>query len=112
MNPLTQFKRISIPPLRIAPAFVALTALLVVPTLLGEGTQHRDPGPPDVTVAGNFGRMFRNLPPFAPSAVATRLCSWVVWAGFWMRARPGMVRGTDRGSNQSDQPEQSRTLPG
>ena len=71
MNPPTQFKKISIPPLRIAPAFVALTALLVVPTLSGEGTQHRE-GPPDVTVAGNFGRMFRNLPPFAPPTNAVR----------------------------------------
>jgi hypothetical protein len=72
MNPPTQFKKISIPPLRIAPAFVALTALTIMPALLGEGTQHRDPGPPDVTVAGNFGRMFRNLPPFAPPNNAVR----------------------------------------
>src|SRR5216684_1147546 len=72
MNPLTQFKRISIPPLRIGPAFVALTALTIMQALLGEGTQHRDPGPPDVTVSGNFGRMFRNLPTFAPPTNAVR----------------------------------------
>src|SRR5213079_2240628 len=56
----------------IAKAFVVLTALMVVPALLGDGTQHRDPGPPDVTVSGNFGRMFRNLPPFAPPTNAVR----------------------------------------
>jgi hypothetical protein len=36
MNPLTQFKKISIPPLLIAQALVALTALIVVPAVLGE----------------------------------------------------------------------------
>jgi len=36
MNPLAQFKKISIPPLRIAPAFVALTALMIMPALLGK----------------------------------------------------------------------------
>src|SRR5438046_4364276 len=72
MNPLTQFKKIlSLPP-HIAKAFVVLTALMVVPALLGDGTQHRDPGPPDVTVSGNFGRMFRNLSPFAPQTNAVR----------------------------------------
>ena len=72
MNPLLQLKKISIPPSCFALAFVALSALMAVPTLLGEGTQHRDPGPPDVTVAGNFGRMFRNLPTFAPPNNAVR----------------------------------------
>src|SRR6266566_8487399 len=71
MNPLTHFKKISILPLPIGSVLVALSALLVVPTLLAEGTQHRE-GPPDVTVAGNFGRMFRNLPPFAPPNNAVR----------------------------------------
>jgi len=72
MNSLTQLKKISIPQLVIAPALVALTALMIVPALLGEGTQHRDAAPPDVTVSGNFGRMFRNLPPFAPPTDAVR----------------------------------------
>ena len=72
MNPLTQFKKISIPPLLIAQALVALTALIVVPALLGEGTQHPDAAPPDVTVSGSFGRMFRNLPPFASPTNAVR----------------------------------------
>jgi hypothetical protein len=71
MNSQPQFKKISILPHLIAPAFVALTALMVVPALLGQGTQHRE-GPPDVTVAGNFGRMFRNLPGFAPPTNAVR----------------------------------------
>src|SRR5205809_2997979 len=71
MNPLTQFKKISVPPLLIAAALVALTALILVPLLLSEGTQHRE-GPPDVTVSGSFGRMFRNLPPFAPPTNAVR----------------------------------------
>src|SRR5438128_7824259 len=71
MNPLTQFKKILIPQLLIAPALVALTALIVVPVLLGDGTQHRG-APPDVTVNGSFGRMFRNLPPFAPPNNAVR----------------------------------------
>jgi hypothetical protein len=72
MNLQTQFKKISIPPLRMALAFVALSALIMVPTLSGEGTQHRDPSPPDVTVHGSFGRMFRNLPQFAPPTNAVR----------------------------------------
>jgi len=71
MNPLTQLKKTSIRALRIAPVLVALTALMIVPALLGEGTQHRE-GPPDVTVSGSFGRMFRNLPPFAPPTNAVR----------------------------------------
>src|SRR5438034_1803631 len=71
MNPLTQFKKISVPPLLIAQALVALTALMVVPAVLGDGTQHRG-APPDVTVNGSFGRMFRNLPPFAPPTNAVR----------------------------------------
>src|SRR5437867_9215689 len=72
MNPLTQFKKISILLHILAPALVAVIALMVVPAVLGDGTQHRDPSPPDVTVAGNFGRMFRNLPPFAPPTNAVR----------------------------------------
>src|SRR5215216_3925955 len=71
MNPLTQVKKISIPPSLLTPALIALTALVVLPALLGEGTQHRE-GPPDVTVSGSFGRMFRNLPPFAPPTNAVR----------------------------------------
>ncbi len=71
MNPLTEFKKLSILPLRITQAFVVVTMLLMVPALLGEGTQHRE-GPPDVTVSGSFGRMFRNLPPFAPPTNAVR----------------------------------------
>jgi hypothetical protein len=72
MNPLTQFKKISIQPLFIAEVLVVLTTSMEVPAVLGEGTQHRDPGPPDVTVSGSFGRMFRNLPPFAPPTNAVR----------------------------------------
>src|SRR2546430_10328075 len=72
MNPLTQFKKISILPPRIASALVTLTALMVVPVVLGDGTQHRDSGLPDVSVSGSFGRMFRNLPPFAPPNNAVR----------------------------------------
>jgi Animal haem peroxidase len=72
MNRLTQFKGISTLRPLIAPVLVALTTLIVAPALLGEGTQHRDAGPPDVTVTGNFGRMFRNLPPFAPPNNAVR----------------------------------------
>jgi hypothetical protein len=71
MNRLTQLKKISIQRPLTAPALVALIALIVVPTLFGEGTQHRE-GPPDVTVAGSFGRMFRNLPPFASPTNAVR----------------------------------------
>src|SRR6266496_5577865 len=72
MNRLTQLKGISTLRPFIAPVLVALTALIVVPAVLGEGRQHRDPGPPDVTVTGNFGRMFHNLPPFAPPNNAVR----------------------------------------
>jgi hypothetical protein len=72
MNSLTKFKKISILPFVIAQALVALTVLVVVPPALGERGQHRDPGPPDVTVSGSFGRMFRNLPPFAPPNNAVR----------------------------------------
>jgi len=72
MNPLTLFNKISILPLRIAQALAAFIALTAVPAALGEGTQHRDAAPPDVTVSGNFGRMFRNLPPFAPPTNAVR----------------------------------------
>src|ERR1044072_2238421 len=72
MNPLTQFKKISIQPLFIAQVLVGLTASMIVPAVLGEGTQHRDHAPPDVTVSGSFGRMFRNLPPFAPPTNAVR----------------------------------------
>src|SRR5204863_8240096 len=71
MNPLTEFKKLSILPLRITQAFVVVTMLLMVPALLGQATQHRE-GPPDVTVSGSFGRMFRNLPPFAPPTNAVR----------------------------------------
>ena len=71
MNPLIRFKKMLILP-SVAKAVVVLTTLLVVPGLFGEGTQHRDPGPPDVTVSGSFGRMFRNLPPFAPPTRAVR----------------------------------------
>ena len=71
MNPLTQFKKISILPPLIAPSLVALTALMLVPAVLGDGTQQRG-SPPDVTVNGSFGRMFRNLPPFAPPTNAVR----------------------------------------
>ena len=71
MNPLTQFKQISIPPSLLTSALITLIALIIVPALLGEGTQHRE-GPPDVTVSGNFGRMFRNLPPFAAPTNAVR----------------------------------------
>src|ERR1044072_7271815 len=72
MNSQFKCKKISNLPFVIADLLVALTALIVVPALLGDGTQHRDPSPPDVTVAGNFGRMFRNLPPFAPPNNAVR----------------------------------------
>jgi hypothetical protein len=72
MNRPTHFKRISTLPPLIARALVAFTVLLVAPALLAEGAQHRDPGPPDVTVSGSFGRMFRNLPPFAPPTNTVR----------------------------------------
>jgi hypothetical protein len=73
MNSLTKVKKILRLPLLITQALIALTALLVVaPPVLGERGQHRDPGPPDVTVSGSFGRMFRNLPPFAPPNNAVR----------------------------------------
>ncbi|PYK21015.1 MAG: peroxidase [Verrucomicrobia bacterium] len=72
MNSLTQVKKISILPFVIAQALVALTVLLVAPPVLGERGQHRDSAPPDVTVSGSFGRMFRNLPPFAPPNNAVR----------------------------------------
>ena len=71
MNSLSKFKKISNLPFVTAEVLIALTVLTVVPSVLGEGTQHRE-GPPDVTVAGNFGRMFRNLPPFAPPTNAVR----------------------------------------
>ena len=64
MNPLTELKP-KTPGLLLvlAPALVALTALILVPPLFGEGTQHREQ-PPDGTVPGYFGRMF-HLPRFA-----------------------------------------------
>jgi len=71
MKSLTKCKKISLLPFVIAQALVALTVLLVVPPVLGEGTQHREE-PPDGTVSGYFGRMFRNLPPFAPPTNAVR----------------------------------------
>ena len=71
MNSLPQFKKIPILSSVIAQALVALTMAMFLPAVLGEGTQHRE-GPPDVTVAGSFGRMFRNLPPFAPPTNAVR----------------------------------------
>jgi hypothetical protein len=71
MNPLTHFKKISILPPLVARALIALIALIVAPALLGDGTQHRDPGPPDTTVSGYFGRMF-HLPRFAPPTDAVR----------------------------------------
>ncbi len=70
MNLQPQFKKISILPPLIAPALVALTALIVVPVLLGDGHQHREE-PPDATVSGYFGRMF-HLPKFAPPTNAVR----------------------------------------
>ena len=87
MNPLTLFNKISILPLRIAQALAAFIALTAVPAVLGEGTQHRDAAPPDVTVSGNFGRMFRNLPPFAPptNAVRDALMELGSLGGSWMR---------------------------
>ena len=42
MNPLTQFKQISIPPSLLTSALITLIALIIVPALLGEGTQHRE----------------------------------------------------------------------
>jgi len=71
MNPQPQLEKTSILNPRGAAVLLALTVLILVPVLLGEGTQHRE-GPPDVTVAGNFGRMFRNLPRFAPPTNAVR----------------------------------------
>jgi Animal haem peroxidase len=72
MNPLTDLKKISMPSFAIAQGLIAFALLVVVPAVLAEGGQHRDPGPPDVTVSGSFGRMFRNLPPFAPPNNAVR----------------------------------------
>jgi hypothetical protein len=72
MNSLSKFKKISILPFVIEEVLVALTVLMVVPAVLGEGRQHRDPGSPDVKVSGSFGRMFRNLPTFAPPNKAVR----------------------------------------
>jgi len=71
MNSQFKCKKISNLPFVIADLLVVLTALIAVPGLLGEGTQHRE-GPPDVTVSGSFGRMFRNLPPFGPPTNAVR----------------------------------------
>src|SRR5439155_15016710 len=71
MNPQPQLEKTSILNPRGAAVLLALTVLILVPVLLGEGTQHRE-GPPYVTVAGNFGRMFRHLPPFAPPTNAVR----------------------------------------
>jgi hypothetical protein len=66
MNRLTELKQ-KTPNLRliIAPALVAVAALIPVPPLLGDGHQHREE-PPDGTVSGYFGRMFHHLPRFAP----------------------------------------------
>jgi hypothetical protein len=72
MNSLSKFKKISNLLFVIAEVIIALTVLMVVPSVLGGGRQHRDPAPPDVTVSGSFGRMFRNLPPFAPPTNAIR----------------------------------------
>ena len=43
--------------------------------------------PPDPALTGHFGRMFRNLPPFARQRMrfATLLWSSVDRAGLWMR---------------------------
>ena len=71
MNTQPQFEKTSMLNLRGAAAIVALAAFILAPPVLGEGTQHREV-PPDVTVAGNFGRMFRNLPPFAPPTNTVR----------------------------------------
>ena len=86
MNLQPQLKKISIPPPCIALAFVVVTALIVAPTLLGEGTQHRE-GPPDATVSGYFGRMFRICRHSRRQRMrfATLLWSLVGWVGFWMR---------------------------
>jgi hypothetical protein len=70
MNLQPQLKKISIPPPCIALAFVVVTALIVAPPLLEEGTQYREE-PPDATVSGYFGRMF-HLPKFAPPTNAVR----------------------------------------
>jgi len=72
MNPQPQFKKISILLPLTTPILAALAALILVPPVFAERGQHRDPGPPDVTVSGSFGRMFRNLPPFAPPNNAVR----------------------------------------
>ncbi len=64
MNPLTQFKKTPILSLLIMASltiFAALTAMSALAT-----------PPPDPALTGNFGRMFRNLPPFAPPNNAVR----------------------------------------
>src|SRR6266487_2632348 len=64
MNPLTQFKKTPILSLLIMASltiFAALTAMSALAT-----------PPPDPALTGHFGRMFRNLPPFAPPTNAVR----------------------------------------
>jgi len=70
MNPQPQLEKTSILNPRGAAVLLALTALILVPPVLGEGTQHREE-PPDETVSGYFGRMF-HLPKFAPPTNAVR----------------------------------------
>jgi hypothetical protein len=75
INPLTQFKKMQILPLLIAPVLAVAAALTAVPAF---ATPPVDMAPvdvlthaPDVTVHGHFGRMF-HLPPFAPPTNAVR----------------------------------------
>src|SRR5215510_6166474 len=71
MNSLTDLKKRSMRPLVIAQVLTLRTVLLVVvPSLLAEGHQHRE-APPDGTVSGYFGRMF-HLPKFEPPTNAVR----------------------------------------
>jgi len=64
MNPLTQFKKTPILSLLIMAALAIFAALTAMSALAAP--------PPDPALTGHFGRMFRNLPPFAPPTNAVR----------------------------------------
>ena len=53
-------------------AYLVIAAVLAGFGLLSRAQATSAAPPPDPTLTGNFGRMFRNLPPFAPSTDAVR----------------------------------------
>ena len=81
MNLQPQFKKISILPPLIAPALVALTALIVVPALLGDGT------PASGGASGcNSVRIFWSDVPFAEIRAANECGSrrsYGAWSAGW-----------------------------